>query len=33
MGLPGLCGFVAEVFVVLAAFNYSTSWPCSPRPP
>ena len=23
MGLPGLCGFVAEVFVVLAAFNYS----------
>ena len=25
MGLPGLCGFVAEVFVVLAAFNYS--WP------
>ena len=24
MGLPGLCGFVAEVFVVLAAFNYST---------
>jgi NADH-quinone oxidoreductase subunit M len=22
MGLPGLCGFVAEVFVVLAAFNY-----------
>ena len=26
MGLPGLCGFVAEVFVVLSAFNYS------PRP-
>jgi NADH-quinone oxidoreductase subunit M len=25
MGLPGLCGFVAEVFVVLSAFNYS--WP------
>ena len=24
MGLPGLCGFVAEVFVVLAAFNYSS---------
>src|SRR5581483_1609208 len=23
MGLPGLCGFVAEVFVVLATFNYS----------
>ncbi|WP_337175257.1 NADH-quinone oxidoreductase subunit M [Paludisphaera sp.] len=23
MGLPGLCGFVAEVFVVLAAFHYS----------
>jgi NADH-quinone oxidoreductase subunit M len=23
MGLPGLCGFVAEVFVVLSAFNYS----------
>ncbi|HWE40740.1 MAG TPA: NADH-quinone oxidoreductase subunit M [Isosphaeraceae bacterium] len=22
MGLPGLCGFVAEVFVVLAAFGY-----------
>ncbi len=22
MGLPGLCGFVAEVFVILAAFNY-----------
>jgi len=22
MGLPGLCGFIAEVFVVLAAFNY-----------
>ena len=22
MGLPGLCGFVAEAFVVLAAFNY-----------
>jgi NADH-quinone oxidoreductase subunit M len=22
MGLPGLCGFVAEVFVVLAAFNF-----------
>jgi NADH-quinone oxidoreductase subunit M len=22
MGLPGLCGFVAEVFVVLSAFNY-----------
>jgi NADH-quinone oxidoreductase subunit M len=27
MGLPGLCGFVAEVFVVLAAFNYN--WPLS----
>ena len=23
MGLPGLCGFVAEFFVVVAAFNYS----------
>jgi NADH-quinone oxidoreductase subunit M len=23
MGLPGLCGFVGEVFVVLSAFNYS----------
>jgi NADH:ubiquinone oxidoreductase subunit 5 (subunit L)/multisubunit Na+/H+ antiporter MnhA subunit len=23
MGLPGLCGFVAEVFVVLSAYNYS----------
>ena len=23
MGLPALCGFVAEVFVILAAFNYS----------
>ena len=23
MGLPGLCGFIAEVFVVLSAFNYS----------
>jgi NADH-quinone oxidoreductase subunit M len=23
MGLPGLCGFVAEVLVVLASFNYS----------
>ena len=23
MGLPGLCGFIAEVFVVLAAFNYN----------
>jgi NADH-quinone oxidoreductase subunit M len=23
MGLPGLCGFIAEVFVILAAFNYS----------
>ena len=23
MGLPGLCGFVAEVFVVIAAFNYA----------
>jgi len=23
MGLPGLCGFVAEIFVLLAAFNYS----------
>ncbi len=23
MGLPGLCGFVAEVFVVLASFNYN----------
>ncbi|MEO6810110.1 MAG: NADH-quinone oxidoreductase subunit M [Isosphaeraceae bacterium] len=22
MGLPGLCGFIAEVFVVLAAFHY-----------
>ncbi|MFO0907263.1 MAG: NADH-quinone oxidoreductase subunit M [Isosphaeraceae bacterium] len=23
MGLPGLCGFLAEAFVVLSAFNYS----------
>jgi NADH-quinone oxidoreductase subunit M len=23
MGLPGLCGFIAEVFVVLAAFKYN----------
>jgi NADH-quinone oxidoreductase subunit M len=23
MGLPGLCGFIAEVFVILAAFNYN----------
>lgn len=23
MGLPGLCGFIAEVFVVLAAFHYN----------
>src|SRR6202011_3740314 len=23
MGLPGLCGFIAEVFVVLAAFRYN----------
>jgi NADH-quinone oxidoreductase subunit M len=23
MGLPGLCGFVAEIFVLMAAFNYS----------
>ncbi len=23
MGLPGLCGFIAEAFVVLATFNYS----------
>ena len=23
MGLPGLCGFVAEVFVLLAAFHYN----------
>ena len=23
MGLPGLCGFVAEVFVTLAAFHFS----------
>ncbi len=23
MGLPGLCGFVAEAFVLLASFNYS----------
>jgi len=22
MGLPGLCGFVGEIFVVLAAWNY-----------
>lgn len=22
MGLPGLCGFIAEVFVILASFNY-----------
>ncbi len=25
MGLPGLCGFVAEVLVVLAAFHYSVA--------
>ncbi|AMV36528.1 NuoM family protein [Planctomyces sp. SH-PL62] len=25
MGLPGLCGFVAEIFVVLAAFHYSVT--------
>src|SRR5262249_52618853 len=23
MGLPGLCGFIGEVFVVLSSFNYS----------
>ena len=23
MGLPGLCGFVAEAFVILASFNYN----------
>src|SRR5206468_4802909 len=23
MGLPGLCGFVAEAFTILAAFNYN----------
>jgi NADH-quinone oxidoreductase subunit M len=23
MGLPGLCGFIAEVFVIVAAFNYN----------
>ena len=23
MGLPGLCGFVAEVFVILSSFNYN----------
>jgi len=23
MGLPGLCGFVAEIFVILASFNYN----------
>lgn len=23
MGLPGLCGFIGEIFVVLATFNYS----------
>lgn len=23
MGLPGLCGFIAEVFVVISAFNFS----------
>jgi NADH-quinone oxidoreductase subunit M len=23
MGLPGLCGFIAEAFVILSAFNYS----------
>jgi NADH-quinone oxidoreductase subunit M len=26
MGLPGLCGFIGEVFVVLAAFRYSYLW-------
>lgn len=25
MGLPGLCGFVAEIFVILAAFRYSVA--------
>jgi NADH-quinone oxidoreductase subunit M len=24
MGLPGLCGFIGEVFVVLGSWNYST---------
>ena len=32
MGLPGLCGFVAEVFVVLAAFNYVSCWRSWPPP-
>ena len=31
MGLPGLCGFIAEVFVVLSAFNYSLVWRSWPR--
>ncbi len=25
MGLPGLCGFIAEVFVVLSSFHYSVA--------
>jgi NADH-quinone oxidoreductase subunit M len=25
LGLPGLCGFIGEVFVVLSAWNYSTA--------
>ena len=27
MGLPGLCGFIAEALVVLAAFNYNPAHP------
>jgi NADH-quinone oxidoreductase subunit M len=27
MGLPGLCGFIAEVFVILSAFNYNPNFP------
>ena len=33
MGLPGLCGFVAEAFVILSAFNYSPCSRCWPRRP
>ncbi len=25
LGLPGLCGFIGEVFVVLSVWNYSTA--------
>ena len=29
LGLPGLCGFVGEFFVVLGAWSYSKTWPSS----